>query len=447
LFPPMGGRRAARVHRERSTGRADDRERRRGRRASCAWEDYRNSLANHDIYGLRFLGNGQPPTVGVLGPGSAPLLGFAGANPSRGRTRFTLTLPFDARTSASVYNPAGRRVATLLNDASLSAGPHALAWDGLDALGRLRCARHVRHRRFARADRGPRSGSCSFPRGLSTCAPPPRSCCSRSRSRASATPSRSLDPRQHALRKRERGARLERRGSDHVRRPQRVGSNFPAARAGPVRRRGRDSRGSTITAATLTLNMSQAASPASSRSSSSRCSPTGAKARRTPARRARGRRPRRPATRPGSTVSSTATFGTGGRRRLRAAASGAQAVGVEGPYSWSGSGLVADAQAWLDTASSNHGWLLRGNETTSQSVKRFDTREAVLESARPSSRSSTRPRERRPGPRAGADPRLLPLGRRRDRARQVRLHAVAFALAQVQAVPHVLRDAASSSFA
>ena len=43
----------------------------------------------------------------------------------------------------------------------------------------------------------------------------------------------------------------------------------------------------------------------------------------------------------------------------------------------------ADAQAWLDTASSNHGWLLRGNETTSQSVKRFDTREAVLESARP----------------------------------------------------------------
>lgn len=104
--------------------------------AVCAWEDYRNSLANHDIYGLRFLGTGQRPTVGVTGSLNAPLLAYAGANPSRGRTRFTLTLPFDAQASASVYNPAGRRVATLLNDASLSAGPHALAWDGLDALGR-----------------------------------------------------------------------------------------------------------------------------------------------------------------------------------------------------------------------------------------------------------------------------------------------------------------------
>lgn len=66
-----------------------------------------------------------------------------------------------------------------------------------------------------------------------------------------------------------------------------------------------------------------------------------------------------------------------------AGASASQAVGVEGPYSWSSAGLVADAQAWLDTPSSNHGWLLLGNETASQSVKRFDTREAVSESARP----------------------------------------------------------------
>jgi len=105
--------------------------------AICAWQDYRNSIANHDIYGLRFLGTGQRPTVGVSGPVSAPLLAFAGANPSRGRTRFTLTLPNEAQASASVYNPAGRRVATLLASAPLSAGPHALAWDGLDAAGRV----------------------------------------------------------------------------------------------------------------------------------------------------------------------------------------------------------------------------------------------------------------------------------------------------------------------
>ena len=104
--------------------------------AVCAWEDYRNSIADHDIYGLRLLGTGQRPTVGVSGGTGGPLLAFAGANPSRGRTRFTLTLADDARASASVYNPAGRRVATLLADAPLGSGPHAIAWDGLDASGR-----------------------------------------------------------------------------------------------------------------------------------------------------------------------------------------------------------------------------------------------------------------------------------------------------------------------
>jgi hypothetical protein len=37
--------------------------------------------------------------------------------------------------------------------------------------------------------------------------------------------------------------------------------------------------------------------------------------------------------------------------------------------------LVADAQAWLDTPSANHGWLLRGDEATSGSGVSFATRE------------------------------------------------------------------------
>jgi len=104
----------------------------------CAWEDYRNDLANHDIYALRFLGSGQPPTVGVgaLPSGSGPQLAFAGAHPAYGRARFALTLPAVAETSASIYNPAGRRVAMLLSGASLPAGTTALAWDGLGAGGR-----------------------------------------------------------------------------------------------------------------------------------------------------------------------------------------------------------------------------------------------------------------------------------------------------------------------
>jgi hypothetical protein len=66
-----------------------------------------------------------------------------------------------------------------------------------------------------------------------------------------------------------------------------------------------------------------------------------------------------------------------------AAASASQPVGVEGPYAWSSAGLVADAQAWLDTPASNFGWLLLGNEGAVQSVKRFDSRENADPLARP----------------------------------------------------------------
>ena len=104
----------------------------------CAWEDYRNSIAAHDIYALRFLGSGQRPTVGVgeLSPAGGPALAFAGAHPAHGRARFSLSLPVAAETSASIYNPAGRRVASLLAGAALPAGATALAWDGLGAGGR-----------------------------------------------------------------------------------------------------------------------------------------------------------------------------------------------------------------------------------------------------------------------------------------------------------------------
>jgi hypothetical protein len=67
-----------------------------------------------------------------------------------------------------------------------------------------------------------------------------------------------------------------------------------------------------------------------------------------------------------------------------AAASASQSVAVEGPYVWGSTpGMVADVQAWLSTPAVNQGWLLLGNEAVVSSVKRFETREAVDPLARP----------------------------------------------------------------
>ncbi len=105
----------------------------------CAWEDYRNSLANHDIYAQRFLGSGE---VGpVVGAPDLPLpatigLAFAGGHPARGSARFAVTLPAGARATAGVFNPAGRRVAELWGGETRAAGRHLVTWDGADAAGR-----------------------------------------------------------------------------------------------------------------------------------------------------------------------------------------------------------------------------------------------------------------------------------------------------------------------
>jgi hypothetical protein len=53
-------------------------------------------------------------------------------------------------------------------------------------------------------------------------------------------------------------------------------------------------------------------------------------------------------------------------------------VGGTGFYTWNSTAqLVADVQGWVDQPSTHFGWLVQGNETTLQSVKRFDTRESI----------------------------------------------------------------------
>lgn len=55
-----------------------------------------------------------------------------------------------------------------------------------------------------------------------------------------------------------------------------------------------------------------------------------------------------------------------------------------GSYTWdSTTQLVADVQNWLDDPAANFGWLLLGDETKSQTAKRFGSRENDQEENRP----------------------------------------------------------------
>jgi len=60
-----------------------------------------------------------------------------------------------------------------------------------------------------------------------------------------------------------------------------------------------------------------------------------------------------------------------------ATVSASQLVGPVGQYTWSSAQMVADVQAWLDNPASNFGWLVLGDETAIATAKRFDTRESA----------------------------------------------------------------------
>lgn len=68
-------------------------------------------------------------------------------------------------------------------------------------------------------------------------------------------------------------------------------------------------------------------------------------------------------------------------------ASGSTVVGTVSNMAtvWNSSpGMVSDVQAWLTNPSSNFGWLLLGDESTSTTARRFFTREAGNSASRPS---------------------------------------------------------------
>ena len=57
--------------------------------------------------------------------------------------------------------------------------------------------------------------------------------------------------------------------------------------------------------------------------------------------------------------------------------SASQSVGGVGQYMWSSAQMVADVQSWLDNPASNFGWLVLGDESTTTTARRFDTRESA----------------------------------------------------------------------
>ncbi|MFK7960316.1 MAG: DNRLRE domain-containing protein [Phycisphaerales bacterium] len=71
-----------------------------------------------------------------------------------------------------------------------------------------------------------------------------------------------------------------------------------------------------------------------------------------------------------------------------AATSAATAVGNVGSYTWSGPGLVKDVAAWVADDTTNHGWIMVGDESDDATAKRFDTREIGVASLRPRLRVS-----------------------------------------------------------
>ncbi len=54
-----------------------------------------------------------------------------------------------------------------------------------------------------------------------------------------------------------------------------------------------------------------------------------------------------------------------------------------GFFTWTSPGLAADVQQWLELPSTNAGWMLRGDEVSPQTAKRFDSADSSTPDRRP----------------------------------------------------------------
>jgi uncharacterized repeat protein (TIGR01451 family) len=66
-----------------------------------------------------------------------------------------------------------------------------------------------------------------------------------------------------------------------------------------------------------------------------------------------------------------------------AAASATTSVAGVGTYQWSGAGLVADLQQWVNNPATSFGWIITGDETAKPTAMQFDTKENAVTANRP----------------------------------------------------------------
>ena len=66
-----------------------------------------------------------------------------------------------------------------------------------------------------------------------------------------------------------------------------------------------------------------------------------------------------------------------------ASASAFTSVTGFGSYTWGGAGMVADVQDWVNSPSSNHGWIIIGNESELRTAREFGSSENATTTHRP----------------------------------------------------------------
>jgi hypothetical protein len=98
-----------------------------------AWHDGR-SMVDCDIYAQRIGGGGQVVSVDGFGVARGLSLAAPEPNPTRGHARFDFRLAEQGPVRLQVVSASGRLVREVVS-ASFTAGPHSIAWDGLDGHG------------------------------------------------------------------------------------------------------------------------------------------------------------------------------------------------------------------------------------------------------------------------------------------------------------------------
>ncbi|MCK4593807.1 T9SS type A sorting domain-containing protein, partial [bacterium] len=97
-------------------------------RDACGTNDYYLELIAGDGSTVRF----GPMTVSALGEASRLALSSAYPNPSTGVVSFDVTLPETGAVELTIYDLAGRRVATAASG-ELTGGRHTITWDAADS--------------------------------------------------------------------------------------------------------------------------------------------------------------------------------------------------------------------------------------------------------------------------------------------------------------------------